>query len=146
MPISNQEFDLALLQLEELAALYSKDSAVVRMAQKFNLKRRALKKNWRLWCHRLFTKSTPKPTDRLKILVHVRGGIGFLAPPAFEVRAVAVLALPSKEPVIVYPPVIVLAYGSITNGVPVPVLVVPSAEAIPKIRNVLLYWSKLIPA
>ena len=76
MPISNQEFDLALLQLEELAALYSKDSAVVRMAQKFNLKRRALKKNWRLWCHRLFTKSTPKPTDRLKILVHVRGGIG----------------------------------------------------------------------
>jgi len=51
---------------------------------------------------------------------------------------VAVEALPSKEPVKVYPPVIVLAYGSITNGVPVPVLLVPSAEAIPKIRNLLL--------
>lgn len=76
MPISQQEFELALLQLNQLAALYGKDSAVVRGAQKFNLARRAFKNKTRLAWRRLFAKPAPKPADRLKLLLHVRGGIG----------------------------------------------------------------------
>ena len=48
MSLSKQEFELALLQIEELANLYSKDSAIVRIAQRFNLKRKSCKKNIKL--------------------------------------------------------------------------------------------------
>lgn len=76
MTLKDNELDLALLQIKELAALYGKDSAVVRAAQTFNAKRRAYKKSSKLFFRRLFKKPAPKPQDRLKILVHVRGGIG----------------------------------------------------------------------
>lgn len=79
MPMSENELHLALLQLQELAALYGKDSAVVRAAQNFHLKRRACKKAVRLFVRRLFKKPAAKPQDRLKLLVHVRGGIGDVA-------------------------------------------------------------------
>ena len=45
----------------------------------------------------------------------------------------AVDAFPDNAPVRVYPPVIVFEYGFITNGVPNPVFVVPSADGTPKI-------------
>lgn len=76
MTLKDNELDLALLQLKELAALYGKNSGAVRAAQTFNLKRRAFKKSSKLFLRRLFKKPAPKPQDRLKILVHVRGGIG----------------------------------------------------------------------
>ena len=76
MSLSKQEFELALLQIEELANLYSKDSAIVRIAQRFNLKRKSCKKNIKLFFRRLCKKPVSKPADTLKILVHVRGGIG----------------------------------------------------------------------
>ena len=76
MAISKEEFELALLQLEQLAALYGKDSALVRGAQKLNTSRKALKNQAKLFFRRIGKKSTPKPGRTLKILVHVRGGIG----------------------------------------------------------------------
>ncbi len=74
--MSKEQFELALLQLHELAALYGKNSRVVCAAQKFNLQRRKCKKQIKLFFRRLFKTPTPKPADRLKLLLHVRGGIG----------------------------------------------------------------------
>lgn len=76
MSLKDNQLDLALLQLNELAALYGKNSAVVRAAQAFDRKRRSLKKNAKLFFRRLFKTPAPKPEGKLKILVHVRGGIG----------------------------------------------------------------------
>lgn len=76
MALTEQEFDLALRQLQELAALYGKKSSIVRTAQKFYNFRRATKKQVQLFFRRLCHKRVTKPQDRLKILVHVRGGIG----------------------------------------------------------------------
>lgn len=76
MALSQQDFELALRQMQELAHLYSKDSAVVRLAQQFNQKRKAIKKQTKLFFRRMFHRPTPKPQDRLKLLVHIRGGIG----------------------------------------------------------------------
>lgn len=76
MNLKDNQLDLALLQLNELAALYGKNSAVVRAAQAFDRKRRSLKKNAKLFFRRLFKTPAPKPEGKLKILVHVRGGIG----------------------------------------------------------------------
>ena len=76
MPLSKQEFELALLQLDELAALYGKNSQIVRAAQAFNSYRKQLKSQLRLSLRRLFKKPAAKPANQLKILVHVRGGIG----------------------------------------------------------------------
>lgn len=79
MTLKDNELDLALLQIKELAALYGKDSSVVRAAQTFNRKRKAFKKSSKLFFRRLFKRPAPKPEDRLKLLVHVRGGIGDVA-------------------------------------------------------------------
>ena len=76
MPISEQEFDLALLQIQELAELYGKDSTIVRAAQRFNIGRKACKKRIKTFFRYLFKKPAAKPADQLKILIHVRGGIG----------------------------------------------------------------------
>ncbi len=76
MPTSKEEFELSLLQLQELANLYSKDSAVVRLAQRFNLARKKLKKQTKLFFRRLCKPAAAKPDNCLKILLHVRGGIG----------------------------------------------------------------------
>ena len=76
MSLRENQFDLALLQLQELAGLYGKDSPSVRWAQTLRQKRRALKKQTRLLARRLFKKPVPKPGGKLKLLIHVRGGIG----------------------------------------------------------------------
>ena len=76
MALTEEEFDLALRQVEQLTALYGKKSALVRAAQQFDRKRRAWKNKTKLFFRRLVKKPQPKPADRLKILVHVRGGIG----------------------------------------------------------------------
>ena len=76
MSLKETQLDLALLQINELAGLYGKDSPSVRLVQTFHQKRRALKKQTRLFFRRLFKKPAAKPKDKLKVLVHVRGGIG----------------------------------------------------------------------
>lgn len=79
MALKDNELDLALLQLREAAALYGKNSPMVRFAQKLHRKRRTLKREARLFFRRLFKRPAAKPADRLKLLVHVRGGIGDVA-------------------------------------------------------------------
>ncbi len=64
-------FKLAGLRAGALVEAAAQDSALVRNAIKFNLWR----KNIKLRLKRLFRKATP-PTGNLKILVHIRGGIG----------------------------------------------------------------------
>lgn len=74
--MTEPEFQLALRQLEELANLYGKKSTLVRMAQKLHQQRKAWKQKFKLFCYRLSHKPQPKPASQLKILIHVRGGIG----------------------------------------------------------------------
>ncbi len=76
MAMTEPEFQLALCQLEELANLYSKKSALVRVAQKLHQQRKAWKQKFKLFCYRLTHKPVQKPASQLKILIHVRGGIG----------------------------------------------------------------------
>lgn len=76
MPLSEQEFELALLQIKELANLYEKKSAAVRLARRLHLKRRAFKQQMKLAWRRMFHVPAAKPAKKLKLLVHVRGGIG----------------------------------------------------------------------
>lgn len=76
MALNKQELELALLQLNELANLYGQNSTVVRAAQKFNKSRKNFKKRTKLFFRRLFHTPAPKPAGKLKLLVHVRGGIG----------------------------------------------------------------------
>lgn len=64
-------FKLAGLRAGALVDAAAQDSSLVRGAMKFNLWRKATK----LRLRRLFKKATP-PTGRLRILVHIRGGIG----------------------------------------------------------------------
>lgn len=64
-------FKLAGLRAGALVDAAAQDSSLVRGAMKFNLWRKATK----LRLRRLFKKATP-PTGELRILVHIRGGIG----------------------------------------------------------------------
>ena len=64
-------FKLAGLRAGALVDAAAQDSSLVRGAMKFNLWRKATK----LRLRRLFKKATP-PTGALKVLVHIKGGIG----------------------------------------------------------------------
>ena len=64
-------FKLAGLRAGALVEAAAQDSALVRGAMKFNLWRKSTK----LRLKRLFKKATP-PTGNLKVLVHIKGGIG----------------------------------------------------------------------
>ena len=64
-------FKLAGLRAGALVEAAAQDSALVRGAMKFNLWRKSTK----LRLKRLFKKATP-PTGDLKVLVHIKGGIG----------------------------------------------------------------------
>lgn len=64
-------FKLAGLRAGALVDAAAQDSALVRGVMKFNLWRKVTK----LRLKRLFKRATP-PTEKLRILVHIRGGIG----------------------------------------------------------------------
>ena len=64
-------FKLAGLRAGALVEAAAQDSSLVRGAMKFNLWRKVTK----LRLKRLFKRATP-PTGKLRILVHIRGGIG----------------------------------------------------------------------
>ena len=66
-----ESFKLAGLRAGALVEAAAQDSSIVHSAMKFNLWRKRTK----LHLKRLFKKATP-PTGNLKILVHIKGGIG----------------------------------------------------------------------
>ena len=66
-----ESFKLAGLRAGALVEAAAQDSSIVHSAMKFNLWRKRTK----LYLKRLFKKATP-PTGNLKILVHIKGGIG----------------------------------------------------------------------
>lgn len=76
MSLSEQEFELALLQVQELANLSAKKSTAVRIARQIHIKRLAFKQQAKLMFRRIFHVPAAKPAKKLKILVHIRGGIG----------------------------------------------------------------------
>lgn len=89
------ELRLAALQAEQLINLPSKDSRVVACAAAFNRRRKNLKKRLKLGLRRLLRRS-PVKTDVLRVLVHIRGGIGDVAMARIFVQKLRA-ALPQAE-------------------------------------------------
>lgn len=72
------ELKLAALQAGQLINLQGKDSRVVACASALNRLRKTFKKRVKLTLRRALRK-TPAKTDVLRVLVHIRGGIGDVA-------------------------------------------------------------------
>lgn len=89
------ELRLAALQAEQLINLPSKDSRVVACAAALNRTRKNLKKHLKLGLRRLLRRS-PVKTDVLRVLVHIRGGIGDVAMARIFVQKLRA-ALPQAE-------------------------------------------------